>query len=170
LGRGSEGMVFTDNIWVYKSYYNIRAQDWTFLKEKSICFSDSRLLEKIECFEHENHRFIRYPYHAFQSLQVVDENEMIQFLKFCKKNQFVFTNIAPKNSIQTFLGQIKLIDYGKSFEPFTEDKFMNVTKRAFLLCKFPQMNDNDVRKFTTLINKGEIPSEISDWQTFYNKI
>lgn len=170
LGSGSEGIAFTDNTWVYKSYFNMPIKDWKFLKEESASFSNSSLLERIDCFEKGKNKFIRYPFHSFQSLQTVNENEIIQFLKFCKANQFLFTNIAPKNFIQTLSGQIKLIDYGKSFEPFTEEKFINAIKRAFLMYRFPTMIDEDFKKNTAKINIGETPDEIKGWEMFYNKI
>ncbi len=170
LGSGSEGIAFTDNTWVYKSYFNIPIKDWKFLKEKSASFSNSSLLENIGCFEKGKNKFIRYPFHPFQFLQTVDENEIIQFLKFCKANELVFTNIAPKNFIQTLSGQMKLIDYGKSFEPFTEEKFINAIKRAFLMYRFPTMIDEDFKKFTAKINIGETPDEIKGWEMLYNKI
>jgi hypothetical protein len=170
LGSGSEGIAFTDNTWVYKSFFNIPIKDWKFLKEKSISFSHSSLLEKIDCFEKGKNKFIRYPFHSFQTLQTVDENEIIQFLNFCRTNQFVFTNIAPKNFIQTLSEQMKLIDYGKSFEPFTEEKFINAIKRAFLMHRFPTMIDEDFKKITAKINIGETPHEIKGWEMFYNKI
>jgi len=170
LGSGSEGIAFTDNTWVYKSYFNMPFKDWMFLKEKSISFSNSSLLEKIDCFEEGENKFIRYPFHPFKSLQTADENEIIQFLKFCRANQFVFTNIAPKNFIQTLSGQMKLIDYGKSFEPFTEEKFINAIKRAFLMYRFPKMADEDYKTITSKINIGETPKEIIGWQMFYNNV
>ncbi|MBU3661390.1 MAG: glycosyltransferase family 2 protein [Flavobacteriales bacterium] len=170
LGSGSEGIAFTDNTFVYKSYFNMPIKDWIFLKEKSAYFSNSSLLEKIDCFEKGENKFIRYPFHSFKSLQSVDENELIQFLEFCKSNQLVFTNIAPKNFIQTLSGQLKLIDYGKSFEPFTEEKFINASKRAFLMYRFPTMNDEDFKKITSMINIGETPIEIEGWQMFYKKV
>lgn len=170
LGSGSEGIAFTDNNWVYKSYFNMPIKDWTFLKEKSASFSKSNLLEKIDCFEKGKNKIIRYPFHSFQSLQSVNENDIILFLKFCKANQLVFTNIAPKNFIQTLSGQMKLIDYGKSFEPFTEEKFINANKRAFLMYRFPTMIDEDFKTITAKINIGETPKEIEGWQMFYNKV
>ena len=121
-------------------------------------------------YEKGKNKFIRYPFHPFQSLQTVNENEIIQFLKFCKANQFVFTNIAPKNFIQTLSGQIKLIDYGKSFEPFTEEKFINAIKRAFLMYRFPKTADEDFKTITSKINIGETPKEIIGWQMFYNNV
>ena len=64
---------------------------------------------------------------------------------------------------------MKLIDYGKSFEPFTEEKFINSIKRAFLMFRFPKMIDDDFKTITSKINIGETPNEIEGWQIFHNK-
>jgi SAM-dependent methyltransferase len=167
LGSGAEGIVFTDDNSVYKCYFNILDKEWEFLKSKSKSFSKSDFLEKIECFETDDFRFIRYPYHQFQPLQNIKVSQLTAFLKFCKQNDFVFTNIKPSNFIQTSSGGIKLIDYGKSFEPFNQDKFINTIKRAFLLYKNPTMKSEDFQKLTARINVGDEPTEIKGWEKLW---
>lgn len=167
LGSGAEGVAFTDDIWVYKSYYNIPLNDWEFLKEKSSSFPSQSLLEKIDFFETTENKFVRYPFHAYKPLNKVSRTEIVSFLKFCRENGFVFTNINPKNFIQTLSGQMKLIDYGKSFEPYTEEKLLNATKRAYLLWKLPMMKSDDFQKFAGRINAGEEFDEIKGWKTFW---
>jgi SAM-dependent methyltransferase len=91
-------------------------------------------------------------------------------LKFCKRNDFVFTNIKPSNFIQTSSGAIKLIDYGKSFEPFNQEKFINTIKRAFLLYNNPTMKSEDFQKLTARINVGEEPKEIKGWEKLWRAV
>jgi len=170
LGRGAEGIVFTDDISVYKCYFNILDNEWGFLKSKSESFIKSDFLEKIECFETDDFRFIRYPYHHFRPLKNVAVSQLTAFLKFCKQYDFVFTNIKPSNFIQTSSGAIKLIDYGKSFEPFNHEKFINTIKRAFLLFKNPTMKREDFQKLTTRINIGEKPNEIEGWEKLWKAV
>lgn len=170
LGSGAEGVVFTDENFVYKSFYNILDHEWIFLNDKSICFPQNDLLEKIDCFESEGFRFIRYPFHLFKPLENVNILQIIDFLKFCKQNGFVYTNIKPSNFIQNTSGEIKLIDYGKSFEPFHHDKFINSTKRAYLLWKYPEMKGEDFQKLTSRINIGEEPEEITGWEMLWRAI
>lgn len=170
LGSGAEGIVFTDDISVYKCFFNILEYEWSFLISKSDCFSGSDFLEKIEYFEIEEYRFIRYPYYNFVPLDNISISELITFLKFCKQNEFVYTNIKPGNFIQTNSGAVKLIDYGKSFEPFSQDKFINTIKRAFLLWKNPKMKNEDFQKFTSLINVGEEPKEIKGWECLWRAV
>jgi hypothetical protein len=170
LGSGAEGVAFTDENLVYKSYYSIPETDWIFLQEKSTCFSKHNFLEAIECFQTGENKFVRYPFYQFKPLSKVLQTEIVSFLKFCKANEFVFTNINPKNCIQTLSGQMKFIDYGKSFEPFTNEKFLNTTKRAYLLYKFPTMNNDIFQKLTAKINSGENPDEISGWEEFFIQV
>ena len=170
LGSGAEGIVFTDDNSVFKCYFNILDNEWEFLKLKSECFSKSEFLEKIECFETYDIRFIRYPYHHFRPFKNITASQLIAFLKFCKQNEFVFTNIKPSNFIQTSSGAIKLIDYGKSFEPFNQEKYINTIKRAFLLCSNPTMKSEDFQKLTARINVGEEPTEINGWEKLWKAV
>lgn len=167
LGSGAEGVVFTDDTKVYKLFYNIPSNVWEYLKEKSPSFPNHNMLEKIDYFETNEIKIIRYPFHAYKHLSKVDPAEIVSFLKYCKANQFVFTNIKPKNFIQTLSGQMKLIDYGKSFEPYSDEKLLNATKRAFLLWRFPRMANESFQRLTALINEGKEPDEIKGWQTFW---
>ena len=170
LGNGAEGIVFTDDIFVYKCYFNIFDNEWNFLKSKVECFSGSDFLEKIECFETTDFRFIRYPYHHCQPIEKITVAEITVFLKFCKQNEFVFTNIKPSNFISINLGEVKLIDYGKSFEPFNEEKFINSIKRAYLLWKNPKMKDEEFQKLTAQINSDEEPSEMKGWEKLWKAV
>jgi len=170
LGSGAEGIVFTDDISVYKCYFNILDNEWKYLKSKSESFSKSDFLERIECFEMVDFRFVRYPYHHFRPLQNITVSQLTEFLKFCKQNDFVFTNIKPSNFIQTSSGAIKLIDYGKSFEPFNQEKFINTIKRAFLLHKKPTMKSEDFQNLTARINVGDEPIEIKGWGRLWKAI
>jgi SAM-dependent methyltransferase len=170
LGSGAEGIVFTDDSYVYKCYFNILDNEWDFLKSKADCFITSDFLEKIECFETADFRFIRYPYHHFRPLENITVSQLIAFLKFCKQNEFVFTNIKPSNFIQTNSGKVKLVDYGKSFEPFNQEKFVNTIKRAFFVLKNPKMSDKDFQKLTAMINVGEEPNEIGGWEKLWRAV
>lgn len=158
LGSGAEGIVFTDDNSVFKCFFNILDNEWEFLKSKA------------ECFETDDFRLIRYPYHHFRPLQNIKVSQLTAFLKFCKQNEFVFTNIKPSNFIQSNSGQIKLIDYGKSFEPFNQEKFVNTIKRAFLLYNNPLMKSEDFQKLTARINVGEEPNEIKGWEKLWRAV
>jgi len=170
LGKGCEGYVFTDNTFVYKSFFNISDTSWNFLKEISVVFYKNDFLEKIDIGNFNEYRFIRYPYRNFSRLISVSSFEMVSFLKFCKENNFVYTNIASKNFISIDNHHQKLIDYGSSFEPYSEEKLLNATKRAYLMYKYPQMNDDIFKSLSKIINRGQIPKEIEGWEHFWYAI
>lgn len=170
LGSGSEGIVFTDKKHIYKIYFTLTDNEWIFLQQKSIHFGKCQALEMLEFFEFNNKKIIRYPFREFQTVKEIRRNDIVDFLIFCRQNKFIFTNIKPKNFIILSNGQLKLIDYGKSFEPFQENKFINTIKRAFLMLKNPNMADNQFRALTKRINYGQIPSEIEGWQNLYHQV
>jgi len=170
LGKGAEGIVFSDNKYVYKIFYNILDKEWEFLKTISLNFKNCKILFNIEMFEYKDYKFIRYPYIQFSKVSEIKIDEIISFFKFCKQNNFVFTNIKPDNFIQGKLGNLKLIDYGKSFEPYDDNKFLNSIKRAFLFLKYPSLTNEKFKEITSLINTGEIPIEIKNWKNLYFSI
>lgn len=166
LGSGSEGVVFTDSIFVYKHFFSIKKNEWLFLKEISRFFYKSALLENLNFIEHENEFYIKYPYHEYKKVDKVPISQLVNFLKFCKACRFVFSNIKPINFILTKQDQLKLIDYGRSFEPYTDEKFINMVKRAFLMLNFPQMDEKKFKTITSEINMGKEPQEILGWEDF----
>lgn len=170
LGEGSEGIVFTDKQFVYKSFFSMKDYEWQFLKKIGRVFPNSSFFEKLDFVEHKNRFYIKYPYHTFKNFNTINKEQLIEFLRFCKKNQFVFSNIKPTNFILIKDNQLKLIDYGRSFEPYTGEKFINMTKRAFLMLNNPEMPETAFRQLTQEINNGKIPSEISGWNQFFNEV
>jgi hypothetical protein len=170
LGKGNEGVAFSDDIWVYKSFHEIPEITWLYLKSISKNFIHCGMLEKIEMFDNTEKKIIRYPFHPFTELDAIDKSDLISFLKFCKDNSFVFTNINAKNIIKTISGNIKFIDYGISFEQYSESKFANAVKRAYLLYRFPRMEQDKVKILIEKINIGEIPNEINGWKEFYGEL
>ena len=170
LGTGAEGIVFTDKIHVYKSFFNIINDDWNFLKSIYRLFDMNPMLYNIELFENNEFRFIRYKYDESIPIAKVNPDKIIELLRFCKSSKFVLVNIKPKNFIQLTDGNIKLIDYGRSIKPFTQADFINSTKRAFLLWKYPQMENDEFQNITSIINNGKIPKEIEGWESFWDRI
>lgn len=170
LGSGAEGIVFSDQKYVFKSFLHILDRDWNFLKKASVCFGENSVLYPIKFFENDNYRFIRYKYEPSSAPTAIRKEELISFLKFCKAKNIVFTNIKPRNFIQLKSGSLKLIDYGKSIRPFSADDFQNSTKRAFLMWKYPAMEEDLFKYFTAQINNHKIPGEIKGWENFWNAI
>jgi len=170
LGKGSEGVVFTDQKFVYKCFFSMKDYEWSFLQKIGATFKSSPLLEKLVFIEKSERYYIKYPYRKFKKLDIVDKKQLIEFLQFCKTNKFVFSNIKPINFIIINENQLKLIDYGRSFEPYTEDKYINMVKRAFLMLNFPKMSEKKFRKLTQEINNSKTPNEINGWEFFLKEV
>lgn len=170
LGKGLEGIVFTDEKFIYKSFFAIKNDEWSFLRGIGSVFYKSSLLENLDFLEKNEEYYIRYPYYEHKKVDKVPKSQLVEFLIFCRANEFVFSNIKPSNFILTKQNKLKLIDYGRSFEPYTEDKFVNMLKRAYLMLKKPQVSENQFEKWTNEINKGKVPDEILDWKSFLKEV
>jgi SAM-dependent methyltransferase len=164
IGYGSEGNVFTDGHWVFKVFYNILDENWKFIKSKSILFDQCMLLDKLVFHEIDGYRIIKYPYRAFSPVTLIPAPLMIDFLRFCIDNKFVFSNFHRKNFIQIADGNIKLIDYGRSFEPFNRSRFINSVKRAWLLLNTKVIDDNNFNELTNVINNDKSVPELEGWE------
>lgn len=168
LGRGSEGLVFTDQEYVYKSFYSISDSEWGFLREKASSFEACKELISLEFREFEGNRFIRYPFVPFYKTEVVEIDALVSLLRFCRQSGFVLSNIKPSNFIMACNIELKYIDYGRSIEPFSEDCYINSVKRAFLFMQNPKRSDSDFQVIVRQINRGEVPREILKWKTLWN--
>jgi glycosyltransferase involved in cell wall biosynthesis len=170
LGEGSEGKVFTDGNYIYKAFYTIRDHEWTFLQQLETHFKHCAYLEALDFYKIGAHKYIRYPYREFAPIAAVTKAEMIALLRFCYQHGFVFTNIKPKNFIRTSAGQLKLIDYGKSFEAYTEKRFINSVKRASLLIQYPTLEETQFKKYIKRINANQQFDAISDWKAIWEAV
>ena len=45
-----------------------------------------------------------------------------------------------------------------------------MTKRAFMMMKYPDMDNARFQQLTVRINNGEIPAEIIGWESLWGKI
>jgi hypothetical protein len=170
LGSGGEGVVYKEERWVYKVLDAISDAQWSFLQSKAACFAEHAYLETIEFHQIGENRIIRYAFHPFRPMQKVNRQEMIEFLKFCRANQIVFSNIKAANFIETIEGQLKYIDYGRTIEPFDEGRFINSTQRAYLLLRFPLMAESEFKEIVRQLNQGEMPAQMNGWNEFYTCI
>ncbi|AXG70810.1 putative glycosyl transferase [Kordia sp. SMS9] len=170
LGKGSEGRIFTDYTYVYKAFFAIREDEWSLLQQLATHFHKSDFLESLDFYEVQTQKYIRYPFHDFQLIETVSQEEMIALLSFSYQHGFVFTNIKPTNFIRTKSGQLKLIDYGKSFERYTEKRFINSVKRACILIQFPTLAEDKFKEYIKMINTNTQLTEIAGWENMWKTI
>lgn len=170
LGNGAEGIVFTDEEFVYKHFFAITDNEWHFLKKVNSVFHESSLLERLTFLEQNGTYQIKYPYHEYKKIDRITRTQLVTFLSFCREHRFVFSNIKPANFILTKENQLKLIDYGRSFEPYTDNKFINMTKRAYLMLKNPQMLEREFKKLIIEINSDKSSYKMVGWEDFFKEV
>ncbi|MHB1709482.1 MAG: glycosyltransferase [Thermoplasmataceae archaeon] len=154
VGSGEEGVIFTDGINSYKWFYS-KAKD---LSELSLSFA-AQSLEKHQELKFINplKRIVDIHDHIVAVSDYVRGTkyhgghiaEILEFLRECRTAGIVITNISPENIVVSDSG-LKYVDFGRSIEPYTETKFVNMCKRAFLTIKFSFRPDLKVLLHKTL--------------------
>ena len=172
VGSGEEGVIFTDGINSYKWFYSEAMN----LKELSLDFAAQFLKG------HPELRFIKrlkeIAYIHGHIMTVSDyvkgskycgghTEEMLEFLRECRSVGIAVTNISPDNIIVSDSG-LKYVDFGRSIEPYTEVKFSNMCKRAYLTIKFSFRPDLKLLLHKTLTD-ANFP-ELYGWENLLNAI
>ncbi|MCL2380871.1 MAG: glycosyltransferase [Treponema sp.] len=132
LGFGNEGRVFTDGRFVYKWFYE-KPNNWEFLK--SIPFAKCSQMYKIDLTEHCGRHIISYKYESSEEYNGSHSIQLANLIAFGRQNGFVLTNIKKRNFIVAG-SELKIIDYGYSIEPFTEEKYLRSIKRGYEMLRY----------------------------------
>ena len=177
LGKGSEGIVFTDKKWVYKCLFSEEFYQLEVICRLQQVFSQIPTLSEVELHElkvrSRTTYIIRYPYSPSRPLDgdargKIPLEPLVGLLRAFRQYDFVYTNIKPSNFVLTIpSGELKLVDYGRSFEPFSEEKYLNAIKRAFILYHHPELSDEEFAELTRQINLGRIPPEAEEWERLW---
>lgn len=144
LGNGGEGVVFTDESYVYK-YFFVSLDNIDFLKKVSEFFRLNEHFYPLDFFETDGTTLIRYPYEKSEPYKNGYVREFADFLRFAKKNGFVFDNYKKSNFIIAN-GKLKLIDYGKSFLPYSEELHNKSIKRVYEMLRYPFLSEDEFRQ------------------------
>ncbi len=136
LGKGSEGVVFTDGNTVFKciDYWKTRMplSQLEFLKRKVRLWKDMEgLYPLIDVVFDGPWALLSYPFEESVPYEGGREEQIIQFLIGCAQAGIVCNNVQPKNLIVTKSG-VKLIDYGSDIRPWSHLGFEHMLRRAFL--------------------------------------
>ena len=175
LGEGSQGVVFHDQVNVYKVFLN----DWVhtdthkdemrYLKSILPIINQSRYTYPIIEFKQLGDICILvYPYEPSSAVRLFRQDEMIDFLANLWQLKLVMLNIKPENFVK-LQSQIRLIDY--EFVPYTDNLFLNMCVRTFIYLKYAEKYESTslAKLNRSAINNFSLP-ELEGVQKFVNDV
>jgi len=138
LGSGSEAVVFTDGVIVYKciDYWKTRLpkEQLSFLQSKIGAWDKFPGLYSLQKVDADGSwAILTYEFEPSAPFKGGHEEGLLELLESCRSAKIVCNNIHPKNLILTNAG-VRLIDYGSDIRPFTELAFEHMARRAYLSC------------------------------------
>lgn len=168
LGKGKEGVVFTDNQKVYKIYFSLSEQKFLNLKASMPYLCNTVHLYDIEDIVNFQDNFILiYPFEESEPITKLTEEDFIGFLAEMWQRKLIHRNIKPENFIRVN-GILKLIDY--ELEQYSDNLFLNMCVRAFIHIKYFGQDKSYINKIAkSAINNFDLP-ELAGVQEFVNKV
>lgn len=140
LGGGFEGIVLTDGKMVYKVFHGRGQRDGgaalAFLESQIGKWHDCATLYPIlQVRRRGEDAALVYPFERGAPYAGGHLDGILRFLRECRAAGIVCNNVHPDNFIVVD-GGLKLVDYGADIVPFTEDRFLHMCRRAFLMYRF----------------------------------
>ncbi|MDR2962391.1 MAG: glycosyltransferase [Bacteroidales bacterium] len=169
LGMGAEGVVFTDEIKVYKIYdSNPPEQKISYLNNCKALLRDVKHLYEIEeLIPFKGNYILIYPFEKSDPITELCKDDFIGFLAEMWQRKLIAKNIKPENFVKAN-GIIKLIDY--ELEQYTDNLFLNMCVRSFIHAKYFGEEKSFINKLTrSAINNFDLP-ELQGVQEFVNKV
>lgn len=174
LGEGMEGVVFHDTQTVYKVYLpknkeTVNPLLWATLKEKIPQFQNTIHFFAILPVQFKGINILTYPYVKGEALSYLNEEEIRRFLIECWQKKLIFHNIKAENFIRVVdNGCLKWIDY--EIVHFTDNLFLNMAARAFILLRFFDAPESALNKLNrSAINQFDLP-QLAGFQHFCNQL
>lgn len=164
LGNGGEGAVFTDGETVYKLFFK-KPKNWDFLHSVYAGFPECEQLSKLELVAIDGRYIIKYNFEKYVDYSGGHAEEMASLIRFFKEKGIVFTNFKKENFVIAN-GKLKLIDYGKSIEPFTKEKYDYSVHRAYELLRYPFLNEEEFKQLIQLFYHGKTKAIDSGIENF----
>ena len=144
LGNGGEGVIFTDEVYVYKYFFK-PLKNISFLKQISKKFQNCKQLYKLDFFEISDTTVVRYRYEDSAPYRGGCVNDFAELLRFAEQNGFIFDNFKQSNFI-VVNGVVKLIDYGKSFLPFSQKGMDKSIARVYEMLRYPFLSETEFKQ------------------------
>lgn len=143
LGNGGEGVALTDGKHVYKYFY-AAIKNNNYLRNISAHFERCAQCYLLEFFDIGEKTVIRYKYEESEPYGGGHARELAEFIAFAKANGFAYDNYKPSNFIIAD-GKLKLIDYGKSFVPYTEALYRKSIARVYQMLRYPFLSEDEFK-------------------------
>lgn len=145
LGAGGEGIVFTDDVNVYKVFDLLKERPKhdtlkTLVKYRDRPEQARRLYPLTRVEERDGTLVVVYPYEPSEPYAGGRGRELIELLRECKVKDIVCRNVHPKNLRVTPAG-LRLVDYGLDIRPFSEAGFRSMAERAWLCWRWAHRPD-----------------------------
>ena len=172
VGSGEEGVIFTDGTNSYKWFYpeteDLKALSLDFASQFLNDHPELRFINPLKKITNiHGHIMTISPYVKGRKYDGGHTAEMLDLLRECRNAGIVVTNISPENFVISDSG-LRYIDFGRSIEPYTEIKFVNMCKRAYLTIKFSFRPDLKILLHKTLTD-AYFP-ELLGWENLLNAI
>lgn len=152
LGHGSEGIVVTDKVYIYKIFYEDVKLDNTLIQ----LVSSFNKIKNISIYHHKSHTIIKYPYIKMEKYNGGYADKLINFINYLKDNNIYLKNIKPDN-FMIYGDDAIYIDYGK-------DVLLNngnfnygiMFERIFQLVKYAYLGPDIFKQIVYISHKKEI--------------
>ncbi|MBL9120877.1 MAG: glycosyltransferase, partial [Phycisphaerae bacterium] len=172
LGAGGEGIVFTDDVRVFKVFDLLKRRPnhdtLATLKGLAARIESPKHLYPLTRVEMRDETLlVVYPFEASAPYSGGHGTELIALLRECKSHGITFRNMHPKNLRVTSSG-LKLIDYGSDIRPFTDAGYRGMAERAWLTWRWAHRTDLDELMRRALVDKS-IP-ELDGFERFWKAL
>lgn len=144
IGKGKEGIVFTDGTFCYKYFHvaksEIGAAHFEFLRSALMGRNFQHIARLLDIKENNGSIVLKEEFIEGDQYQGGSLHEMIGLLRECRNSGIVINNIAPKNLI-TMQGHLKFVDIGKDIEAYSQEKYESMCRRAYLTYRWHFRSD-----------------------------
>lgn len=149
LGKGEEGVVFHDNVHIYKIfiYNDLEKENVNFLKELVSRPIISRFfINLVDLIIVNNVYILKYSYYKnFIEIEEINKYDAINFAMDCWKNKIICKNIKLENFIQVE-NSLKFIDYGADLVRYDDNLFLNMCARLYIEITYKDFNENQKKE------------------------
>lgn len=143
-GTGKEGIVLSDDLYAYKFFHYGRfAMDnvqTRFLEDKVLNKNFKGIAKLVSMSSQGDNLIFKEELVSGQPYCGGKINELVSLLNECKTQGIVIKNLAPKNIICND-EELKYVDIGRDMEPYTEQGYLKMCKRAYLTYRWHFRSD-----------------------------